>query len=265
MIVADTHIHLYPCYDTALALRRLVSSLTGAAAHDDTAAAFLTECQGQHVFRDIQENRLQLGELSAKPTAEKEAMAVLDRGKPVLYLFAGRQIVTAERLEILALGMLEDGIADGGSATNVVKAVLSSGGVPAISWAPGKWLGRRGKTVQALIERFAPAELLIGDTSLRPTVFREPALMRWARSKGLKVVAGSDPLPVPGEEAYMGVYRSILAAPFDPDNPVTSVRAALISPDVRATRSGARCGPLDVLRRLLRHARAKGSSGSPTA
>ena len=257
MIVADTHVHLYPCYDTELALRRLLSSLGEAAVEGAVAAAFLTESQGHHVFRDIQEERLQLGELRAESTPEKDAMVVVDRGKPMLYLFAGRQIVTAERLEILALGMAGEDVPDGGSATDVVKIVLDSGAVPAISWAPGKWVGRRGRAVRDLIETFGPAGLLVGDTSLRPTVCREPRLMRWARSKGLKVVAGSDPLPYPGEEAYMGVYRSILFAPFDPGKPVTSVRAALFSPNVRAEKSGARCGPFELLGRLRRHAQAK--------
>lgn len=257
MIVADTHVHVYPCYDVERAFKRLVGNLGGAAGKGDTATAFLTESQGFHFFRDVRENRLHIGGLKAEHTTEKEAVVLLDRDEPVLYLFAGRQIVTSERIEILALGILGDEIPDGGSAADVLKVVLNSGGIPAVSWAPGKWIGRRGRAVRQLIERFGPSGLLLGDTSLRPTMCREPGLMRRAQAKGLKVVAGSDPLPVPGEETYMGVYRSVLEAPFAPEKPVTSVRAALASPDVLVTKSGARCGPIEVLRRLRRHARAK--------
>jgi hypothetical protein len=129
--------------------------------------------------------------------------------------------------------------------------------VPVLNWAPGKWFFRRGEIVRELLGTFSSDQLRVGDTTLRPTVWGEPPLMRWAAGNGFAVLAGSDPLPFPGEEAYLGTYASVFECLFDADRPVTSVRECLLSPSVRVQRCGKRCGPLSVLARLVKNAVSK--------
>ena len=259
-IIADTHVHLYPCYDAATLLGHALRNL---AAHDSSAIkiVFLTERSDCHYFRDVAEGRVgcPLSGVEFVPGEEGEVV-VLKRGDDAeLHVFAGRQIVTRERLEILAL-TVDDSFDEGEPAEAVIRTVLEAGGVPVLSWAPGKWLFERGRVVRSLLDRFRPGELLIGDTSLRPTVWAEPFPMRRARGAGFTVLAGSDPLLAPGEEIFAGRYATLLQdADFDSRQPVASIRRVLKSTGLSASKVGQRGGPLEVLSRLRKHARGSSS------
>jgi hypothetical protein len=257
-IVTDTHVHLYPCYDLGLAIRNLVENLNRVAAGGAVCAAFLAERADCCFFRDLRTGKIGAVSpgLAILPTMEENGLVLVENGQPRLYLFAGRQVATAERIEILAL-TVDAAVPDGLSAEETVRRILAAGGVPVLSWAPGKWFFKRRKVVKALINGFGPGQILIGDTSLRPAVWPEPGLMRLARSKGLGVVAGSDPLPFAGEEGRMGSYVSVLDGPFSPDGPVISVRAVLKSAGPGAARVGRRGSLWDVLARLRKNARAR--------
>jgi hypothetical protein len=253
-IIADTHVHLYPCYDAeklfGCALRRLGE-------HDGSAVKMvcLTERADCHYFRDLREGRAgcPLPGAECEVGGEGEVVLLKREGGVELYVLAGRQIVTAERLEILAL-TLDRSFPDGEPAEAMIRAILESGGVPVLSWAPGKWFFGRRRTVGSLIESFQAGELLVGDTSLRPTIWPEPFLMQRARRAGLGVLAGSDPLPAPGEEIFAGGYATLLDADFDDRGPVASIRRALKSPGLCVQRVGRRCGLIEALARLRRHA-----------
>jgi len=250
IVVADTHLHLYPCYDSAAFFDRLRRNLLGYRA--DARAALLAERFDCDAFGELEAGRLRTGSASVRETGESGALLVRWNGDGV-FLFAGRQIVTAERIEVLA-AVTASRIADGAPAAETVQAVIDGGGVPIVSWAPGKWFGRRGAIVAALLDRFSPGQLLLGDSTLRPTVWPTPRLMRAARRRGFPVVAGSDPLPFRGEERFAGAYASRIEGAFDPNRPVSSMRQLLRAGAVGAV-LGRRCGPLEVLGRLRRHKR----------
>jgi hypothetical protein len=261
-MIADTHVHLYPCYDPALAARTLIANL-GRLNGRAVKAAFLAERAGSHAFRQLKEGTLSLAGagFAAEPSGEPGALAVTGQGEPLLWLFAGRQIVAAERIEVLALTAdLE--IPDGLPARQAIEAVLAGGGLPVLSWAPGKWFLARGRLVEDLMRRFGARSLLLGDTSLRPALWPEPGLMRLGARQGMGIVAGSDPLPFAGEERYMGTFATLLEADFEPRRPVTAARAALMSPGVRRIRIGRRGGPLETLRRLAKNASVR-AAGRP--
>lgn len=256
-IVADTHVHLYPCYNLQVALRNLVNNL-GNLGGNAVRTAFLAERSDCHYFADIMEGKAEYwgAGFEISSACEDGVVVLLERGEPSLYLFSGRQIATAERIEILAL-TVDIEVTEDMPAEDVVKTVLDAGGIPVLSWAPGKWFFGRKKNVRQLIDSFGSGKLLIGDSTLRPMVWAEPLLMRVARSRGFAVVAGSDPLPFSGEEKYMGTYASVLDGPFDPDKPVTSVRKMLTTLGTRITRTGKRCGMLEVVWRLKRNTAAR--------
>jgi hypothetical protein len=255
-LIADTHLHFYPAYDTTAALRILIDGLVRLDANA-VKLGFLAERSDCHFFADIRHGKLIAnGEFEAKQSPEENAIIIHSKGEQILHLFAGRQIVTAERIEILAL-TVDVEIAERLPAEQVVQVILRANGVPVVSWAPGKWFFERGKVVERLIERFAPDQLLIGDTSLRPTAWGKPELMRKAERKGFRIIAGSDPLPFAGEEKYMGSYGTALKGSFDPVQPVTSIRKLLMSPDSQILPTGQRCGPIEVAHRLFKNAAAK--------
>jgi hypothetical protein len=191
-----------------------------------------------------------------KGLGEKNGVILKKNGQKPLYLFAGRQIACAERIEILALTVDTD-IPDKLPAIDAVQAVLDEGGVPVMSWAPGKWMFKRRNVVAQILDRFQPGQLLIGDSSLRPAIWKEPLLMQTARKVGFGIVAGSDPLPFPGEERYLGTFGSILDGSFDTNRPVSSVRKMLTEPEKGFMRIGKGCSINQMIYRLIKNAAEK--------
>ena len=198
----------------------------------------LTERHDCHAFRDLPGDRL---ESNAVRWGEG-------------WILAGRQVVTRERLEVLALTTDAD-IADGQPIGDVFSRIRDTGGVPVLSWAPGKWFFKRGAIVARLIDQEEPGSFLLGDTSLRPTVWPEPAPMRGAKGLGFSVVAGSDPLPFPGEEKYAGTYATTAEGVFDAARPVSSMRVILRGRGLRVV--GNRCGPMEVFGRLRQNSKVR--------
>jgi hypothetical protein len=251
-VVADTHVHLHPCHDTGAALAALCANL---ARHGEgVRAGFLAERAGWRVFAALREGSLPPGGgVAVRRLPEAGALLLETRGGQA-YLFGGRQIVTAERIEVLALGADID-LADGLPAERVIAAVRAADGVPVIGWSPGKWSGSRGRLVGELLRRSRPGDLLLGDTAMRPRPSPEPRLMREARRRGLGVIAGTDALPLPGDEALPGTYATVFEGAFDRERPLQSARQLLRSAGAGTGTCGARGTWAGSARRWLRHAR----------
>jgi hypothetical protein len=255
-VIADTHIHIYPFYDIRLALDTLRNNLS---ALDPKAScvAFLAERNDCRFFRDFSQN----GPTMLDPQAKIDAMGsvLLLRGPDFrdLYIVAGRQIITKERIEILAL--LNDTIVDDNQpARDVIDQVKSCGGVPVISWAPGKWsFKRKKKMVADLLKDNKPGTLLIGDTTLRPIGWTMPHLMRQAFQQGFLLVGGSDPLPVPGEEVMLGRYGVRFETELDQQDPLHSIRHMFAGSVIQTELVGKRGNLLTTLIRLFKNAKSK--------
>jgi len=254
-LIADTHVHFYPCYDLQQALnnlRRNLSTLN----RNAVCMAFLAERHDCHFFRQFGERGREMLGADIQVQLYDNALLFSEEGYPDLYFFAGRQIITRERIEVLAL-TTDMEIEDGLPVDEVVSRVTANGGIPVISWAPGKWFFQRKKVVESLLDRYEPGTILFGDTTLRPTGWLEPDLMKKAVRQGFGLVAGSDPLPFKGEEVVMGRYAVRLEADFDADDPVASIRSLFTRPKFTPARVGRRGRPLETLFRLFQNARSK--------
>jgi hypothetical protein len=249
--MADTHVHLYPCYGLPVALRSLAANLgrTPAGAY----AAFLAERRDCRAFAALRDGAVlpPASGLAVRTLPEPGALLLIAGGGAPVHLFAGRQLVTAERIEVLAL-LLEDAPPEGLEAGRTIEAILAADGIPVLGWSPGKWWGARGRIARGLLARFG-ASLLLGDTALRPAGRPEPALMREARRRGGGVIAGTDPLPCPGEERLLGSYASLFTWTIDPERPVESARRMLRSASAGAAAAGSRSGWFAAARRWLRN------------
>lgn len=257
--VADTHIHLYGSYDWARALQGLADRLA-ALRPGGARVGFLAEKAGVHAMRALRQGAAKglPDGTSATPCADGAGVILAGPAFAPLYLIGGRQVATAERIEILALTVDAD-IPDGIPAAEAVRAAEAAGGVAVLTWAFGKWLFSRRRVVAGLLEQFNPQQLLVADTSLRPSGLPEPGLMRMARRDGYRILAGSDPLPASGEERWLGAYASLFDGAFDPQRPVTSARSLLRNGSPRTV--GRRCALPAVLCRLARASK----SARPTA
>jgi hypothetical protein len=244
LIAADTHVHLYPFYDRDAALDGAFRRLAALAPDAGVRAVFLTERYDCDAFTDLPGERVQGYAVRWKCDGPGENV-----------VFAGRQIVTRERLEVLAL-TIDKIIPDGLILDDVIGQVRALGGVPVVAWAPGKWFGARGEMVRRLVDVSAPGLFLLGDSSLRPTVWPEPDLMKAGRRRGFHVVAGSDPLPFRGEERMAGTYGTCLEGHWDAAAPVSSARTLLYA-GVGLRLIGRRGGPATTALRLWKNRAAK--------
>jgi hypothetical protein len=152
-------------------------------------------------------------------------------------------------------------VPDGLAAEDAVGRVSSTGALPVLPWAPGKWFGGRGRLVATLMDRFGPSAVALADTALRPIGWPTPVLIRRGLREGFRVLAGSDPLPFAGEEGRIGRYATVVDGPLDPDEAAASILRLLGPGGPPLLTVGRRpCFPATALR-LLRHARAKRAPG----
>ena len=253
-LIADTHLHLYPCYNFDCAFSSLIDRL----AEKNPQAVFvgcLAERSGCHIYDLLLEGKAALNEFTIEQADKQQLVLRRSSDSRVLHLLPGRQIIAAERIEVLAL-CTDALFADGLPAAELIRAIRQKNGVPVLPWSPGKWLFRRGKVVTALLRDFTPQDLLLGDVSLRPQGWPRSLLIRRGKRLGYAIISGSDPLPFSGEEKLFGSYGSRLVSAEQNAAPGELLRQMLAG-TAEATNFGSRSSTLAVLRRLRYNAAAR--------
>jgi len=254
--IIDGHVHIYPNFDPirlfAAAQQNLLRHCT---LENYRMALLLTERADCNFFSRLSVRPALPGGWSVEPTAEKEVLRLISpQGQPLL-LFAGRQIVSKEGLEICSLAS-SFFVADRQfAAAEAVQQIRENGGLAALNWAPGKWFGKRGKTVDQLFTAFSAADLMISDTTMRPIFWPTPYKMQQAQKKGRLVIAGSDPLPFFGEESWVGRYAFCIKWPGQTEHPGAALREMLRSTEIK--RVGRRSGITEFAHRQIRIMREK--------
>jgi len=245
MLIADAHVHIHDCFDLSLFLHAAFSNFRHAVLRIScdrsyTPVLLLTEGRGQRVFRRLSEEaekgRDAIGQRSAGifrfyPTGEPESLRIENAERQSLFLVSGRQIVTAERLEVLALATVAE-IPDGLPLRKTVAYVEKEGALAVIPWGFGKWSGkRRGVLIEYLVSR-REASFFLGDNGGRPNFLRFPDIQREAPGVSLKVLPGSDALPFPSELRKVGTFGFTLQEELDLRRPGTTMKLVLMKPGV---------------------------------
>jgi hypothetical protein len=235
-VLIDAHAHFWEGYDLErfldAAWRNLESAARGLGLADPVAhALLLMDAEPQGLFQRVAEGKAsdvcawileatdEAGSLRAsRGEAEGE-------GEPLL-LVQGRQVVTAEGLELLAAPcptVLPSRL----SVDETLAAVSEARAVPILPWGFGKWWGARGRLVASILESRRPSELLIGDNGGRARLAWKPRLLTLAAQRGFLILRGSDPLPIAGDDRRAGSFGSLLHGHIDSGRPAESVRQLL--------------------------------------
>ena len=217
VLLGDGHVHVHHCFDLDLFWQSAWSNFAEAANQYSQgtkfkAVLFLTECQGIDRFSDFKKEALsaeQQGLWSFQKTDESRCLRVCNDSGGELLLVAGRQIITAEKLEVLGLGV-EEHYSDGGPLLDVLEWVLSKDGLAVVPWAVGKWMGFRGKCVKELVDNAKSKGIFLGDNGNRPFFWPLSSLFVQGHKNGIGNIPGSDPLPFGGEERRPGSYGFLL-------------------------------------------------------
>jgi hypothetical protein len=160
-----------------------------------------------------------------------------------LFIIAGRQIKTAEGLEILALGTANR-FGEGESIETLIRQISQSDALPVIPWGVGKWFGSRGDLVKKFIDQVEISPFFLGDNGNRPVFWPRPKIFQQAETKGIYILPGSDPLPFPSEIDRIGRFGFKMDGSIDPDYPSRDIKNLLLSPDIRPEGYGSLESPL---------------------
>jgi hypothetical protein len=131
---------------------------------------------------------------SVEATGEPGSLMLTRADGARLLAIAGRQFLTYEGLEVLALGCRPE-LPEREPVRAVLHAVVEAGGVPVLPWGIGKWTLRRGALVRELLGAGAVEPLFVGDNGNRLRGTPLPPGLRFARARSRWNLPGSDPMP----------------------------------------------------------------------
>jgi hypothetical protein len=229
-ILVDGHVHRHRCFDVGEFFSHATANFDAVEGARGKAARclMLTESDGDHFFDELLEStgRVDSHGWSVRATAESESLLVSRGDEPTLVIVAGSQIVTQERLEVLALGSRAN-FASRLSLSQGVAGVAASGAVPVIPWGFGKWWSARGRIVEAVLRATDSPRFFLGDNGGRPRIAPSPRLFQLAAERGIAVLPGSDPLPFAHQVNKAGGYGFALEGDFDEERPAASVKRIL--------------------------------------
>jgi hypothetical protein len=242
-IFIDGHVHFYDCFDRDIFFDsawhnfQRAAERAGSPAEESRLVLLLAEGGRENRFVRERENRVPpetggSGTWEQAVVQEPGLLLFRNREHPerTLYMAAGFQVVTLEKIEVLSL-LCQQRIRNGLSLGETVAAVQRVGGLAVVPWGAGKWLGGRGALVRALLGD--PSVFVrAGDNGGRPRWWPEPAVFRTATAVHGPLLSGSDPLPLPEEARRVGGFGVILTiAGSGHENFLQALRMELSNPD----------------------------------
>ena len=226
-LLVDAHVHFHRGFDQDRFLDAALANFRQGAAELSLEQGFLgclllAESADAHWFEHLRSGGGS-GSWSFDLTEEPSGIVARSSTGERLLVIAGRQVRTREGLEVLALASAEE-FPDGLPFGDALARVRWSGAVPVLPWGFGKWWFYRGGLVEAVIRRPEPKWILLGDNAGRPLVGGNPRLFREAEARGIPVLPGSDPLPLPEHETRAGSYGFVVDGGLSERRPAESLR-----------------------------------------
>jgi hypothetical protein len=245
--LVDGHVHIYPCFVLSSLLDAALDNFKAEAARRSqigkiAGVLLLTESAGNNEYSRLRACATDSGQPVEKGwrfKATNETCSLLAQRDTAdqLVLIAGRQIVTAEDLEVLAL-CTDASFPEGLTLHETLGFVQEAGGIPAIPWGTGKWLGKRGTIVSHSIESQAPGKLFLGDNSGRPVFWGTPRHFELAQQRGIRVLPGTDPLPFASEYWRPGSFGFALSGTLELEHPASDLKVLLMDPSTQLSPYG---------------------------
>lgn len=229
VLYVDAHVHIHPAFDLPVFVESCARNVAVAARSrgEDPAAAIgvllLSEGLNEGAFARLESAiGRDLGRWTIHATDEAESLLIRESGSLRLAVIAGRQLVSSEGVEVLAL-LTPQSFRQGAALTEMVAEVRRSGAIPVLPWGFGKWTLRRGALVAALL-RSSEGDIHLGDNSGRLRIAPTPRLFGEARSRGIPILPGTDPLPFRDQQRRAGSFGFLAETTIDPARPASSLR-----------------------------------------
>lgn len=239
MILIDTHVHIYGCFDLKYFFDSTLINFQNAAnnlgvGQDYSAILVLTDWEGKNWFQKLADYASQpsvieggIGDWESHSTQERSSLFFKNKAGNGFHVIAGRKIITSENLEALALATDDSDYPNGLSLLETVEYIQSKNSIPVIPWAVGKWLGKRGKVLDELIAKLDAKTYFLCDNGNRPFFWTKPNHFSVFEAKGGKLLSGSDPLHFPSEAGRAGSFGCRVEGAVDLSHPATGFKAIL--------------------------------------
>jgi len=263
-IIVDGHVHIYDCFELPVLFDSAYRNFSEVARQYSPGSLFtgvlmLTETRADQWFEYLRAGTTRKDRKVARATAPWKIkllcnscslLAIRDTGESLL-LVAGRQITSSEGLELLALAT-NNLFDDGKPLLKTLRDVRAQDAIPVIPWAVGKWLGHRGKILSDVIDDESDKELFLGDNGGRPIFWHNPSHFKQARSAGMHVLPGSDPLPFAAEAYRVGSFGFMMSGTITAEQPVADLKRLLRNKTTMFTAYGNLERPLHFFSNQLR-------------
>ncbi|MGF1476381.1 MAG: class I SAM-dependent methyltransferase [Geminicoccaceae bacterium] len=247
-IPIDAHVHVYDAFGWQAALDAAAGNFRRyrprpADPGEPLGILLLTDTARAPAFAELLEKSDDLVGWKLEERSDPGFRALINQESESVWVMAGRQIITDEGLEVLALAT-DAAIADGVPLRDCLAAVNDTGGIAVLPWGFGKWIGPRGNLVKEWIgaDRADADFALLGDNGGRPQPAPDAPVLVAGRQARIPVLCGSDPLPLASGADRVGAFGSWLEIDLQDDRPVEAVRRALRAlsetPDTFGSRVG---------------------------
>ncbi|HEX2527381.1 MAG TPA: hypothetical protein VHL31_13925 [Geminicoccus sp.] len=241
--LVDAHVHLYPAFDRDAFLRAAIDHARAA------GAAFpwllFTETARDAAFRELRNSPPTGWEVDLHGDGRTLTLRNAQGGR--VMVTAGRQVQTAEGLELLAIGS-DEPIADGTPLEAGLALALGHGALAVVPWGFGKWTGQRGRFLSTFLASLQGLRVFLGDNGGRPWFWPEPKPFQEVAATGRRVLPGSDPLPFKSHECRAGSYGLLIDVAVDVDRPFAALADLLKGGDTRTSAVGERAGSYHFVR-----------------
>jgi hypothetical protein len=229
--LVDGHVHLHDGVEVADLLDSAAANFAAAAKRlglpeAPTGCLLLTESQGVDRFARLADGTVATGHWHLRPTREPVSLVGHRPGASSIVVVSGRQIICREGLELLALGTRAT-FADDRPLDEALAQVVAQGALAVLPWGVGKWQGARGRLIAGLLERRRNPPLFVGDNGGRLGLAPRPKLFERAERGRVPVLAGTDPLSLPGQLAKVGGYGFVAEVTLDNEAPFAALRRYL--------------------------------------
>jgi hypothetical protein len=261
MIPVDGHVHFHDCFAASAFLdaarRQFAMARAGYGIRGEfgpPGILFLCETGAGDPFARLSA-QLPTADLrwTMEPTAEAESRRLRLHEVTELIVIAGRQCITTEGLEVLALGTTDTFAADL-PLRELVDQLNRRHALPVLPWGLGKWWFRRGEIIRRLIREANGRQrlFLLSDQSGRPRTGVASNILRLATALQIPILAGSDPLAMASEVETVGSYGFWLdCTVLNCEQPALSILQSLRGLKVQPAHFGRRDAlPRAVLRQL---------------
>jgi hypothetical protein len=257
----DAHVHVYDCFDIHtfldLAMRNFQeAALVSSAGNSFLGVLLLTETVNDNKFSTLKLRATEREEAENPPawkfinTEEDCSLLAIHKNNHMLAIIAGRQIISEENLEILALGTTRV-FPEHLPITDVLTMARASQALAVLPWGFGKWLAGRGSHIERLLKSTHHPDLFLGDNSGRPGFLPRPGFFKQAEQRNIRILPGSDPLPFPRAIVKPGSFGFILNRVINAMTPASDIKRLLSEPGFTVNPYGTMETPLQFARNQI--------------